>query len=247
MPRSSSSQTVLKKLSLCASAVLLSAAAGSQTQSHAHNPAFPVQNQAHREVQTASYNNIKIATAPNWSTVEQNLIAEHSRVRQNPQSYLPMLERHLSRMDAQGNIPGGCGSNCTLLTQEGRPAVEEAIRFLRNQSPVGPVDTSSAVARAAKAHARDQAHGAVGHTSSDGSSFSERLDSFGVKSAGVGENIAYGPDTARQVMMNLIIDDGVVNRGHRTNIFAPNWTVAGAGCGPHATYGTVCVINYATQ
>lgn len=247
----SSFQTVSKRLSLGAFTAFLAIAAGSQTQSHAQSKAFNhVQNLMERgqeNSQKSAHKNSQSAAEPNWSTVERNLIAEHSRVRRNPQSYLPVLESYLASMDAQGNIPGGCGRNCTLLTQEGRPAVEEAINFLRNQSPVGPVSASNDIARAAKAHARDQASGAVGHVSSDGSSFSERLDSFGVKSAGVGENIAYGPKTARSVIMNLIIDDGVANRGHRTNIFAPDWTVAGAGCGTHATYRTVCVINYATH
>ncbi len=235
-----SSQKALKRLGLCLSTALLAIAASAQTQSHARNHTPTVS-------QAAAKSSARIAARPDWSTVERNLIAEHSRVRQNPQSYIPVLENYLATMNAQGNIPGGCGHNCTLLTQEGRSAVEEAIGFLRNQSPLGPVSASSDVARAAKAHARDQVHGAVGHTSSDGSSFSDRLDSFGIKSSGAGENIAYGPSTARDVIMNLIIDDGVASRGHRTNIFAPDWTAAGAGCGPHATYSTVCVINYATR
>lgn len=258
----SSVQTASKKLVLCALTAVLATAASSQAQSlarsQAHNQTQGRLKQSHVEQDNVRQNSIKQETqasskntqrtaTPNWSTVEQNLIAEHSRVRQNPQSYLPILESHLASMDAQGNIPGGCGQNCTLLTQEGRSAVEEAIDFLRNQSPVGPVSASSNIARAAKAHATDQVNGAVGHNSSDGSSFSERLDSFGIKRAGVGENIAYGPKTARAVIMNLIIDDGVANRGHRTNIFAPDWAVAGAGCGPHATFRTVCVINYATH
>ena len=239
-------QTALKKIGLCASATLLAVAAGSQTQSHAHSQSFgSVKNRVRRVAQNTNQKSVQVAAAPSWGTIEQNLITEHSRVRQDPQSYIPMLEGHLASMDSQGNIPNGCGPNCTLLTQEGRSAVEEAISFLRNQDPVRSVNVSSDVARAAKAHARDQADGAVGHTSSDGTSFAERLDSFGIKSGG--ENIAYGPDTARQVIMNLIIDDGVANRGHRTNIFSPRWSVAGAGCGPHAAYGTVCVINYATE
>ena len=180
-----------------------------------------------------------------WSTVEQNLIAEHNRVRQNPQSYIPILEAYLASMNAQGNIPNGCGRNCTLLTNEGKPAVEEAIEFLRNQPAVGALTLSTGAAQAAKAHAQDQSNGTIGHTGSDGSRPGERLARFGVQNSGSGENIAYGPATAQQVMLNLIVDDGVPDRGHRINIFSPNWTMAGAGCGPHAGYGTVCVIEYA--
>ncbi|MGB3296684.1 MAG: CAP domain-containing protein [Phormidesmis sp.] len=182
---------------------------------------------------------------PNWATIEQNLITEHNRVRQNPQSYVPILEAHLASMNAQGNIPNGCGRNCTLLTNEGKPAVEEAIQFLRRQPAVGALTLSAGATQAAQAHAKDQSNGTTGHTGSDGSRPHERLARFGVQNLGSGENIAYGPATAQQVMLNLIVDDGVRDRGHRTNIFSPNWTMAGAGCGPHQGYGNVCVIEYA--
>ena len=181
----------------------------------------------------------------NWAAVEQDLIAEHNRVRQNPQSYIPLLEARLASMDARGNIPNGCGRNCTMLTNEGRPAVEEAIRYLRNQPPVGEVTLSSGISQAAQAHAADQRDGKMGHTGSDGSQPRDRVARFNVENAGVGENIAYGPSTAQAIMISLIVDDGVPSRGHRTNIFRESWAMAGAGCGPHATYRTVCVINYA--
>ena len=240
MLKSSAPKKVLRKIGLCLSSALFAVTAGTPYQSHARSRT----EEAAQEIVESS---VHIATGPDWSTVEENLIAEHSRVRQDPQSYIPILENYLASMDEQGNIPDGCGRHCTMLTQEGHSAVEEAIEFLRVQSPVGPVNKSNSVATAAKAHAVDQVNGAVGHNSSDGSSFADRLVRFGIKSLSAAENIAYGLTTAQTVIMNLIVDDGVPSRGHRTNIFADNWTVAGAGCGPHATYRTVCVINYVAE
>ncbi|NJM97224.1 MAG: CAP domain-containing protein [Phormidesmis sp. RL_2_1] len=186
----------------------------------------------------------QVSEQPDWAVVEREIIAEHNRVRQNPQSYIPILEAYLARMDTRGNIPNGCGPNCTLLTQEGRAAVQEAINFLRNQTAVGPLTLSEGAAQAAKAHAQDQRNGAIGHIGSDGRNSSQRLSRFGVQNSSSGENIDYGSSTAQEVLVSLIVDDGVANRGHRANIFSPDWTMAGAGCGAHATYRTVCVIDY---
>lgn len=183
-------------------------------------------------------------TPSDWAEIEQNIVAEHNRVRQNPASYIPLLQARLDSMNAAGHIPNGCGPNCTLTTQEGRAAVQEAIDFLRQQAPLPALAMAGPVAQAARVHAQDQAGGAIGHRGSDGSSHSQRLDRAGAIYTRSGENIAYGSRTGQQVVMDLIIDDGVPDRGHRTNIFSPHWTHIGAGCGPHRGYRSVCVVNY---
>ena len=183
--------------------------------------------------------------APDWLSTERGIIEEHNRVRQNPQSYIPILENYLASMDADGNIQGGCGNRCTLLTKEGKPAVEEAIAFLRTQPAVSPLELSANIAQAAKSHANEQRNGAVGHTSANGDRVSDRLAKSGVESIISGENIDYGSTSAQDVIISLIVDDGVPDRGHRINLFRPEWSTAGAGCGPHATIRTVCVVNYA--
>jgi len=185
------------------------------------------------------------AAPSNWSTVEREIVAEHNRVRQNPQSYIPSLEAYLASMNADGKIPGGCGPNCTLTTREGRAAVEEAIAFLRSQQPVGPVEYSDAIASVAKSHAHAQRGGMVGHVDAQGNRSAQRLSQAGIDYSAAGENIDYGSTSAREVLISLIVDDGVASRGHRTTIFSSDWTAAGAGCGPHASIRTVYVINYA--
>ena len=60
-----------------------------------------------------------------------------------------------------------------------------------------------------------------------------------------GENISYGYPAARSIVVTLIVDQGVPDRGHRKNIFCRDFTVAGAACGPHARYGSMCVMDFA--
>ena len=132
------------------------------------------------------------------------------------------------------------------LTDEGVSAVDEAIAFLRRQRPLAPLSPAQALALAAGEHAQDQARsGGVGHESRDGTSFDQRIESHVAWRGAVAEDIAYGEATAEKVVRQLIVDDGVADRGHRTNIFDPELQFAGVGCGPHRVYQSMCVIDLA--
>ena len=72
----------------------------------------------------------------------------------------------------------------------------------------------------------------------------------------MGENLSYGYLTAQDIVIALIVDDGVADRGHRYNIlnYAPKnkttagtYTHAGVAIGDHGYYGamSMCAINYA--
>ena len=41
------------------------------------------------------------------------------------------------------------------------------------------------------------------------------------------------------------MDDGLSGRKHRKNIFSRDFNYAGAAVGPHATYRTICSIEFA--
>ncbi|HEX6057435.1 MAG TPA: CAP domain-containing protein [Gemmatimonadaceae bacterium] len=177
------------------------------------------------------------------SRLETDILVEMNRARRDPRGYADLLERRLRHYE--GNIlrlPG----QTPIRTEEGPAAVREAIRVLRGLQPVAPLGHAPGLSRAARDHVRDQGRrGTTGHRGSDGSSASDRVSRHGAWDVSVAENIAYGPATGREVVIGLIVDDGVPNRGHRTTIFDPTLRVAGAACGEHRGYGTMCVVNYA--
>jgi uncharacterized protein YkwD len=178
------------------------------------------------------------------STLESEIIDEMNLARANPQQYAAYVAEFKSYY--KGNQLTLPGRTQALLTTEGPAAVDEAISFLRAAKPLPPMAINRGMCLAAKDHANDMVlKGVSGHRGSDGSSPNARLDRYGRWDGVVGENIVYDVNTARQVVIGLIIDDGTPNRGHRRNIFDPNHRVTGVSVTDASTGGAKCVLTYA--
>jgi len=186
-------------------------------------------------------------TQPLQRGIETRIVAELNRARADPRAYAAELRRYRSYY--RGRIVWRPGNPVGLRTREGTAAVDEAIRFLSAQAPLPPLAELPLLARAAADHAADQERsGLQGHGGRDGSRPAERIRRRGGgSSAGTGEVIAYGPTDAASVVRELIIDDGVPDRGHRWLMFSPRFRAAGAACRPHRDWRTVCVIDFSTS
>lgn len=173
---------------------------------------------------------------------EQQIVEELNRARKDPGSYVRLLRESLKYYEGKElKRP----REVIIQTQEGKPAVEEAIRFLEKTHPVGALAISRGMSQAAKDLVKAQGKvGALGHISPDMSNPGERVNRYGRWEKTIGENIAYGPVGAKDVIASLI-DDGVPDRGHRKNIFNPAFHLVGAACGSHAVYRNMCVITFA--
>jgi uncharacterized protein YkwD len=171
------------------------------------------------------------------------IIHEMNLARQNPTLYATLLEQR--RPNYCGGVyllPG----NVRLRTREGIRALDDAIRFLDRAKPQPPLTLSPGLCLAAADHCHEQAGGAMGHCGDHRSDPGNRIGRYGVVSRGWAENIAYGRHTAREIVVALIVDDGIRGRGHRKNIFNPTYNLAGAAYGLHARFGSVCSIDFAS-
>jgi len=171
------------------------------------------------------------------------VVSEINMARGAPKDYASILEQSRKYYDRKAlRLPG----EPPLLTKEGVGAVVEAIRFLHATKSVSPLTPSKGMSSGAKDHVVDQgSSGATQHRGGDGSQAWDRVNRYGTWEKSIGENIAYGSDKARSIVMFLIVDDGISDRGHRKNIFNRDFRVIGVACGHHATYRTVCVITFA--
>jgi uncharacterized protein YkwD len=170
------------------------------------------------------------------------VIGEMNSARQNPSRYAGYLEELRTHYNGRVLVLPG---HTKIFTKEGLGAVDEAIRFLRAAQPQQPLKLSAGMSRAAADHCAEQASGGVGHGEKDLSDPASRMNRYGTWGASFGENIAYGKTSARDIVIALIIDDGLPARTHRTNIFNRSFKYAGAGYGPHARFGSVCSIAFA--
>ena len=174
----------------------------------------------------------------------KQVLAEINLARSAPRSYAGFL-RTFRRL-FQGKEYLLPGSTTYILTNEGGRAVDEAIRFLSRQKPLPPLGWSEGLAAAAAELAEEQGRsGDVGHEGRQSHGLRERIERHGQWQREIAENIGYGPREARDMVMQLIIDDGVPSRGHRTNNFAAAFHTAGVAWGPHPRFGSMCVIDFA--
>lgn len=176
--------------------------------------------------------------------VEAGIVAEINRARADPTAYARELRRYRSYY--RNGIVWVPGNPVGLRTREGTAAVDEAIRFLAGQAPLPPLDQASHLGRAAADHVADQgSSGRRGHRGRDGSSPADRIRRRGGGPYGAsGEVIAYGPEDATSFVRELIIDDGVPERGHRILLFSPRFRSAGAACGRHPSWRFMCVVDF---
>lgn len=69
---------------------------------------------------------------------------------------------------------------------------------------------------------------------------SKRLKPYGF----AGENCDYGHDKALDIIMSLMIDEGVPSLGHRKNILDADYTHIGVSIKPHKKYEHNCVMDF---
>ncbi len=183
------------------------------------------------------------ASAPGYPTATE-ILREINRLRTDPAGYARSLEDYRRLFDPRDQrlytLPG---ETLPRLSIDGAAAVDEAIVALRRQPPRTPLDNDTTLTRAARLLADDQAvTGAIGHRTAQAPTPGDRSKAVG-GDIYLTEAVSYGLASAKDVVRQLVIDDGVPGRGHRRTLFSPELRFAGIWCGPHARRAAMCAID----
>lgn len=197
--------------------------------------------------QTVSWDEAKLHTAKNetyLSQIEKEVIYELNKVRTDPTRY---AEEYLTPMTAyyEGKLLKR-PQETPLVTQEGVSALYETIEVLKKTPASSALKPSKALYRAAASHvAYQMKSGSASHYGKKDDP-QIRIEKFGEWDGNIGENLSFGPATARDIVISLLIDDGVPDRGHRHTILNADFHYIGTATGPHPKWGYQCVQNFAT-
>ena len=82
------------------------------------------------------------------------------------------------------------------------------------------------------------------HEGSERSSISDRLEKYCEWDGSIAENMDFGFKKAENIILNMIIDDGVKERFQRMNLFNPDFKKIGIAVGEHKIYGICAVVGY---
>jgi len=184
---------------------------------------------------------------PQYQPAEAQIVEALCWVRQNPKGAAAELKKLLPRFDGHDmRLP----DNSLLETTEGDAPVKEAIKFLEKQEPLGAIEQHNylGLKLTAEDHCKDIGpKGMTSHQGTDGSAPAQRMNRYGKWSGLSGECIWYGePYGGMDIVLALIVDDGVPDRGHRKVIFTPNYAVVGVCVEDHSSFDSMACIQFAT-
>lgn len=113
---------------------------------------------------------------------------------------------------------------------------------LKKAVPLEPLSFNPQLYKVAVKHARDMGMtGREGHSSSTGKSFNNRTKDFPL----CAENCDYGNEQALDIVISLLLDEGIASHGHRKNIMNPAYTSIAVSIQRHLQYDWNCVMDFA--
>lgn len=182
--------------------------------------------------------------------IEREMIAEINLVRSDPSGYIKYLDYYyeLAKLNLKHFGKGDRKYSLSVLYEktnygqrkkkvdtvwcyeyeEEVHATETLIKDLGSTPPLSILEPDRGIYEAARKHGFDQDrhNWRLGHQGSDGSWPRERILKYSPQMIDGNENLAgrFPEPTARDIVIQLLIDSGIQEYGHRYNLLNPKWT-----------------------
>ena len=139
----------------------------------------------------------------------KEIYEELNLLRTNPESYIPILEEYRTLFDNEYEYDDP-ETRARIRTMDGIGAVDEALAFLREMTPVPAIRfLSIGLCRAARDLVNSHSiSGKTGSLTEDGRDLEARIDRYGTRIGSFAECTNYGQNKATEIIKQLLIDDG---------------------------------------
>ena len=126
-----------------------------------------------------------------------------------------------------------------------RKYIRSLRKDLNKTQNLSPLKYTEDLFKFAKHHAKTTGKkGKTGHRSVTLKGYKARTKKLLKNYSSVGENIHYGPNNPKTIVLELLIDDGIKGVGHRKNILSKNFVYASVSIQPHKKYKFNTVIEF---
>ncbi len=173
--------------------------------------------------------NIGVKDASFLTNMEKEIVVELNAIRTNPKQYVQFLK----------SLRG---------SPQWSEGLEETILFVEKKEPMPVFRVSKGLSLAARDLVNDRGpEGLTGHTGKDGKTMLERLNCCGQLEDRFGEYLGYGYLEGAALVAKMVIDEGSAGKEVQKYIFEKDFLVVGVACGPHKSYRTMCVVDFASS
>ena len=173
-------------------------------------------------------------------SIEIQLLKEHNKIRNSPSLYIPILTE-TKKLFRKNNVLHFY-KEMPFKTYEGIETIDEAINFLSTQKPLKSFILSSELIKSSKDIANELGINGIVNHSKNLPQYIEKYCEWGGMLC---ENIDFGTKQAENIMIKLLLNDGIKERFQRLNIFKPELKYIGISQNSHIKYGICTVIHYA--
>lgn len=178
----------------------------------------------------------------NYELVAKEVFETVNRLRREPQAFVSDLSE--MRKNFNGNDYRSPRLDFSIYTEEGVSAVDDAIKFLSECKPAPVLTRTEELDKSAKILAEYIGPQGLAEFGSGELSFDRRLASANCERVTSAECMSLGWSTGKEIVLQLLIDDGNTMRSNRKNIFREDFLEIGVFACPHKVYSHCCIIDF---